>query len=196
MKYNLYYQLKEGDVVFDLGGYHGVYSIYASLKVGETGKVYCFEPDQINFEILKENIKKNKITNIILINKAISNKNEIKRFFIRGHGSRIVGKDFRTNTKGALTTTNPIMLSEYLTQNQINHIDFIKIDIEGAELEFVDDYFKNIFHLGITPHMAIASYHYKKELDTNTSQTIAKVFKKNDIKVNIGNKKHECVFTY
>ena len=58
----------------------------------------------------------------------------------------------------------------------------------------MDDYLKNILPLGIKPNMAIASYHYRKDLGTNTSQTIAKEFKKNGIKVNIGNQKHECVF--
>lgn len=194
LKYNIYYQLKQGDIVFDLGAYHGVYSIYAALKVGDTGKVYCFEPDPVNFEILKANIERNKINNAILINTAISNEEENKRFFIKGHGSRIVGKDFKTNTKGALTTTNTIALSKYLSQNQINHSDFVKVDIEGSEIEFMNDYLKNVYPLKITPHMAIASYHYRKDLGTNTSQAIAKEFKKNGIKVNIGNKKHECVF--
>lgn len=194
LKYNLYYHLKPGDIVFDLGGYHGVYSIFASLKIGNAGKIYCFEPDPVNFEILKENIERNKIMNVILINKAISNKEENKRFFIRGHGSRIVGKDFRTNTKGALTNTNTTTLSEFLFKNKINHINFIKVDIEGSEIEFVDDYLKNILSQGIKPNLAIASYHFRKDLGTNTSQAIAKEFKKNGIKVNIGNKKHECVF--
>ncbi|MDD3976365.1 MAG: FkbM family methyltransferase [Candidatus ainarchaeum sp.] len=194
LKYNIYYKLKSGDIVFDLGGYHGVYSLWASTLVGPLGKVYCFEPDPINFEILKENIEKNNITNIILINKAISNKNQTQRFFIRGHGSRIVDEAFKTNTKGALCTIPSIPLSQFIKEKNITKIDFIKADIEGAEIEFVDDYLKNILPLGITPHLAIASYHYRKDLGTNTSKQIAKEFKKNGIKVNIGNKKHECVF--
>lgn len=194
LKYNLYYQLKTGDIVFDLGAYHGLYTVLASQKIGLSGKIYAFEPDPVNFEILKENIEKNNIKNVVLINKAISNKVGNLKFFIRGHGSRLVDDDFRTNTKGALTIISTIKLSDFLSENKIIRIDFIKADIEGTEIEFVDDYLKNILSLDIKPKMAIASYHYRKDLGTNTTQAIAKEFKKNGIKVNIGNKKHECVF--
>ncbi len=192
--YNKYYKLKNGDIVFDLGGYHGLYSIWASEIVGATGKVYCFEPDVDNQKILLENIKRNNLTNIIVIPFAVSNKTTTTSFFKRGHGSRIVTSDFKTNSKDALTTIQSIKLSDYLTEQNIQKIDFIKADIEGEEVEFVEDYLTNILPLGIFPHMAIASYHYRKEIGTNTSLAIAKEFKKNGIKVNIGNKKHECVF--
>ena len=52
--YNKHYKLKVGDVVFDLGGYHGLYSIFASSVVGPNGKIYCFEPDKDNLEILNK----------------------------------------------------------------------------------------------------------------------------------------------
>jgi len=192
--YNKYYKLRVGDIVFDLGGYHGLYSIWASSIVGPNGKIYCFEPDKDNLEILNKNIKENNIRNIIVEPVAVSNKTGETRFFKRGHGSRIVSSDFKTNTKDALITIPTIRLSDYIRNNNIQKIDFIKADIEGEEIEFVDDYLKNLLPGGIKPKMAIASYHYRKDLGTNTSKQIAKKFKKNGIKVNIGNKKHLCVF--
>jgi len=192
--YNKHYKLKVGDVVFDLGGYHGLYSIFASSVVGPNGKIYCFEPDKDNLEILNKNIKDNNLKNIIVEPFAISNKTGETQFFKRGHGSRIVSSDFKTNTKNAIITIRTIRLSDYIRNNKIQKIDFIKADIEGAEIEFVEDYLKNILPLDIKPRMAIASYHYRKDLGTNTSKQIAKEFKDKGIKVNIGNQKHLCVF--
>jgi FkbM family methyltransferase len=45
-----------GDVVADLGANIGWYSIIAAHLVGEQGKVFAFEPDSANFEILRENV--------------------------------------------------------------------------------------------------------------------------------------------
>ena len=192
--YNLQYSLKKGDIVFDFGGYHGVYSIWASAQVGETGKIYCFEPNKENYSVLLENLENNNITNVIPINKGIYNQSGKISFFKRGPGSRIIDSSFKTNTKDSICEIDVIPLSQFIKEKNITKIDFIKADIEGAEIEFVEDYLKNILPLGIKPRMAIASYHYRKDLGTNTSKQIAKEFKKNGIKVNIRNKKHECVF--
>lgn len=192
--YNKHYKLKEGDIVFDLGGYHGLYSILASKKIGDLGKVYCFEPDPNNFEICKRNIENNNLKNIILINKAVSDHSGSNLFFKRGHGSRIVDSSFKTNTKGAMCKIESISLSDFIKKEDLKRIDFIKADIEGSEVELVKDYLEKIFPLGIYPKMAIACYHYRKDLNDNTCSVIAKTFKDNGIKINIDNKKHLCIF--
>lgn len=192
--YNKHYKLKEGDIVFDLGGYHGLYSILASKKIGDLGKVYCFEPDPNNFEICKRNIENNNLKNIILINKALSDHTGSNLFFKRGHGSRIVDSSFKSNTKGSMCKIESTSLSDFIKKEDLKKIDFIKADIEGSEVELIKDYLEKILPLGIYPKMAIACYHYRKDLNDNTSSIIAKAFKNNGIKINIDNKKHRCVF--
>lgn len=192
--YNKHYKLKEGDIVFDLGGYHGLYSILASKKIGDLGKVYCFEPDPNNFEICKRNIENNNLKNIILINKAVSDHSGSNLFFKRGHGSRIVDSSFKSNTKGSMCKIESTSLSDFIREEDLKRIDFIKADIEGSEVELIKDYLEKILPLGIYPAMAIACYHYRKDLNSRTDKIIKALFKENNVRYKISNKKHKCVY--
>ena len=48
-------QAKVGDTVVDVGANIGYYTVLLADKIGKTGKIYAFEPDKTNFEILKKN---------------------------------------------------------------------------------------------------------------------------------------------
>src|SRR5687767_3145776 len=61
--------IKRGENVIDIGANIGFYAEVMSNLVGE-GKVHCFEPDQINFKHLSENLHNR--NNIVLNNKAIA----------------------------------------------------------------------------------------------------------------------------
>lgn len=192
--YNKHYKLKEGDIVFDLGGYHGLYSIFASKEIGTFGKIYCFEPDPNNFEICKRNIENNNLKNIIFINKGICDHSGEISFFKRGHGSRIVDDNFKTNTKGSLCKISVTSLSDFIKKEDLKKIDFIKADIEGSEVELIKDYLENLLPLGIYPKMAIACYHYRKDLNSRTDKILRELFKENGLKIFLGNKKHKSIY--
>lgn len=55
------YLPKVGDVVFDCGAYCGIATYYFSQLVGPTGKVYAFEPDESNYQVLLKNIEKHHV---------------------------------------------------------------------------------------------------------------------------------------
>jgi len=168
--YNKHYKIKEGDVVIDIGGYHGLYSLAISRKVGKTGRIYCFEPNPDSFKILKENIQENNIRNIIPINKALYNRSGQYRFFKKKAGSRIVARSFRTNTKNSLITVQAITLSEFIKSNHLPRINFIKMDAEGSEIEITQD-LKNINQ---KTKLAIATYHYRKDIGSDTRKVVEK----------------------
>ena len=67
--------VKKGDVVLDIGANIGYYTLIFAELVGEKGKVYAFEPDPTNFDLLRKNVEINGYRNITLIQKAVSNKN-------------------------------------------------------------------------------------------------------------------------
>jgi FkbM family methyltransferase len=192
--YNKYYKLKKGDVVFDLGGYHGLYSILASKEVGGFGKVYCFEPDPNNFEICKKNIENNNLKNIILINKGICDHSGEISFFKRGQGSRIVDDNFKTNTRDSLCKISVTSLSDFIKEKDLKKIDFIKADIEGSEVELIKDYLEKILPLEIYPKMAIACYHYRKDLKSRTDKILIDLFKEKGLVCKVGNRDHLCCF--
>jgi FkbM family methyltransferase len=65
--------INENDIVIDIGAHHGMMSIYfASCKA----EVYSYEPNPINYEILKKNLEANPTLKLNIYNNAISNINK------------------------------------------------------------------------------------------------------------------------
>ena len=123
---------KKGDVVVDIGAHIGKYTIEAAIIVGEQGKIIAVEPLPSNFNILKKNIKINKLRNIAAFNLAAWHNNCRLTFYI-GRSSAQGGamKDFG---QGTLEVEGRSM-DDLLNKCDIIKIDWIKMDVEGAEYE-------------------------------------------------------------
>jgi len=125
--------IKKGDVVVDIGANIGYYSLIFAKLVGNNGKVYAFEPEPNNFELLKKNVMINDYTNVELICKGVSNENGNVNFYLdnknKGGHSLIDTIKEKESIKIDL-----IRLDDYI---QDQRIAFIKIDIEGYEFEAI-----------------------------------------------------------
>ncbi len=67
-------ELRKGDIVVDVGAYIGSYTVRCAKIVGENGKVIAIESLPENLILLKNNIKFNKLNNVLIEDKAIYNK--------------------------------------------------------------------------------------------------------------------------
>jgi len=124
------FSINLGDTVVDIGAHIGIFSILASKFAG-AGKVYSVEPMPENFALLKHNIKANKIRNITAINKALDKKTGHRKLFI---SENTAAHSF--HFKGNKTINVPtITMDRLVRQEKIRHIDFLKMDCEGAEYE-------------------------------------------------------------
>jgi FkbM family methyltransferase len=134
---------KIGDVVVDIGAHIGRYSIISSKRVGQNGKVIAIEAHPHNFEILNRNIRLNKLTNIITLNHAVYSKETKIKLYTPGqqlghtiYNTIIVDK---AKNEDKFVEVNANTLDNLLLQQQngISHTDinWIKIDVEGAEFE-------------------------------------------------------------
>ena len=161
------YSLKSGDVVFDCGAFHGNFAIYASKILGSSGKVYCFEPDEESYKILETNVKLNNCENVILVKAGLYSR-EMKIRFKSGN----VGSSIDVNGD---TEINVVSLDNYLVQNGLDmeKVCFIKMDIEGAEIDALDG-MRNLLMEG-KPNLAIASYHI---VDGKQSCELVEIFLK------------------
>lgn len=122
--------IKPGDHVLDIGANIGFYAKIISNLVGQTGKVYCFEPDKTNYNYLVKNT--NGIKNIDLFNLAVSDKEEV----IKVYKSKLLNVDHRTypvNNYDSVEEINAKSIDGMLGK-EIERIDLIKIDIQGFEL--------------------------------------------------------------
>jgi FkbM family methyltransferase len=126
--YNSLFQLKN---IIDIGGNFGYHTLLFSKQCSE--KVYSFEPQVQNFELLRENVKKNSIENIILHDYACGDENcEIRMPILNCNQTLNMG-DFTPNRNienNRVSISKSIKLDEY---NFDSKIDFIKLDVQGWE---------------------------------------------------------------
>ncbi len=128
--------LSKGNIFFDIGANIGLFSLYAANIVGDEGKVHGFEPTPTTFSRLKENVDLNSYTNVISKNIGLSNLNQTLQFHISTNGydawNSFANLNELVNSETIQIPT--ITLDQYIVDNQIKHIDLMKIDVEGWEL--------------------------------------------------------------
>lgn len=76
-------ELKEGQVVVDIGANIGYYALLEARIVGTSGKVYAIEPVPGNVEILKKNIELNGYSNVEVHQLAIGGEKGLARLYVR-----------------------------------------------------------------------------------------------------------------
>jgi FkbM family methyltransferase len=132
---------KQGDVVVDIGAHIGRYTIIASKRVATNGKVVAIEASPSNFEMLNRNIKLNQLTNTISLNHAVYSKETKIKLYLPGEESgntiynTVISDRARNEEKFVEVNANTLdylLQSKGIKQEQIN---WIKIDVEGAEFE-------------------------------------------------------------
>jgi len=128
----------EGDIVIDVGAHVGYYTLLMAQLVGKNGKVYSFEPDPVNFQLLKKSVEINEFENVILIQKAVSDTNEKVKLFL-GDDDRAINRIYDAKLGDAKESieVDSITLDEYFRENN-ELFNFIKIDSEGSEVKIIN----------------------------------------------------------
>ena len=133
-------------LVFDVGANVGNYTFLFSKLISDSGKVYSFEPTYTTFEKLKFRVEKSGLTNISLIRKAVYSQNEKIEFnqFPEKYSTwNSIGKPRmldpqNTNNYVPIVQTEiieAITLDSFCHKHDIQKIDYLKIDVEGASLK-------------------------------------------------------------
>lgn len=131
--------VKSGDVVFDVGANAGVMSVYISHLVGQTGRVRAFEPVGETYYLLKENLTLNRCENTQAENIALDSENgfKIMHCFEKNNSewNSFGAPNFGGVTPSQEIKIQTITIDEYARKNNIERINFLKIDVEGFERE-------------------------------------------------------------
>ena len=145
-------------IVMDIGANIGIYTILLS-HVYPKAKIIAIEASPTIFEMLKSNCKLNNLvfpgSNVLLINKAISDKDDITTEFYEKHSMSTMLKEFLTNLSSTILT-NKDQLNKKLVRTVtidnlvetigVNEISLLKIDVEGAEVLALKGAIKTLTH--------------------------------------------------
>lgn len=127
-------QVKPGMTVLDIGANIGCHTLRLAKLVGEAGKVITFEPMSWAFAKLKTNIELNDFNNVILEKLALSNIIERKPAYFRT--SWTPDNQSSPNSKNS-EDIDFLTLDKYVSINNIDKIDFIKLDVDGYEYKVI-----------------------------------------------------------
>jgi FkbM family methyltransferase len=136
------FQPKSGGIVVDVGAHYGRYTLIAAKRIGQKGKVIAIEADPKNFDMLNKNVKLNELSaaNVITVHYAASStESKVKLSIpekISGHTIYSTIISSRAPTEKFIEI-NANTLDNLLKENDImqENVNWIKIDVEGAELE-------------------------------------------------------------
>ena len=130
--------IQDGWTVMDIGAGIGDFCIYAAHGNPST-EVYAFEPFYDSFELLKENLALNGIQNVKVIQKAVwGEETELKLQLSNGEPLQISSHhQFSGEMTAENLTVDAISLESAMLFAQIQKVDLLKMDCEGAEYEIL-----------------------------------------------------------
>lgn len=133
----------QNDVFVDVGAHIGKYSLQIAGVVGAQGKVIAIEPDPDNFEALLEGVEMNEFSNVVALPIAAFDRECTLPFYVSPSTGKtkegwLIGKGWsslkhRTSENVHEVVAKP--LDKILKDLGVSHVDYIKIDVEGAEYE-------------------------------------------------------------
>lgn len=127
--YSSYLENKDDNVILDIGANVGLFSYYAKDFAKQ---IYAFEPAAEHFDVLTHMVAYNKLNNVIPIKQAISHENGEATFYHSANTTMFSLKPEVHNVEEKETVTT-VTFDRIFDELELDHVDFVKIDIEGAE---------------------------------------------------------------
>jgi len=153
--------IEKGDIVVDIGAHVGMFTVKALKESGKEGFVVAIEPEPINVEILRKNTRK--YDNVAIVKKAVGEKKCRAKLYLFGKNlssCEYLVKNMGREESSGVMEVEMDRLDNILSGLGISEVDFVKMDVEGAELEVLKgagEYLKKI------KKIAIAAEHYPGE---------------------------------
>ncbi|MFA5247775.1 MAG: FkbM family methyltransferase [Patescibacteria group bacterium] len=148
------FEMKKGDFVIDAGANVGIFSLLAGDIVGSSGLVFAFEPVPLAADFLEKNILLNKRKNIKVLKFGLGSKAGKADFNL--FSSLEESLVFFTGGREKIEL-DIISLDDFVKNNKIEKIDFIKADIEGMERDLLLGAKEVIKKFN--PKLSICTYH-------------------------------------
>ena len=125
-----------GDVVVDMGAHIGAFAVRAA-RLAHHGQVYAYEAASKNYALLSENRQLNGLKNLYIENSAISDRRGKLPLYTPANNS-ILGS-LMQETSRYKEMVQATTFSDIIAEHAIEQIDFLKVDVEGAEFDILFD---------------------------------------------------------
>ncbi len=129
------FKIKEKDIVIDIGAHVGYFSIYSSINA-KNGKIFAFEPYDKSFKVLIKNLEINQIKNVIPQNLGVTRESGTNTLYFKKNFA--IGNSIYKNTDSdSKIEIKTISLQDIIKNNDIQKINILKLDCEGAEYQIL-----------------------------------------------------------
>jgi FkbM family methyltransferase len=129
--------LERGMTVLDIGAHHGLYTLLASKKTGSAGRVLAFEPSARERQRLEKHLRVNRCKNTSVLPYALGSERGEASFYLAGGPHDFCNSLRLPDVPDAVEETHVEVrrLDEVLDELVMPRIDFVKLDVEGGELD-------------------------------------------------------------
>jgi FkbM family methyltransferase len=136
--------IRDGDVVFDVGGHIGYMALYFASLVGSCGRIFSFEPASSNLPYIRANVERTTHENVVLVEQAVGAENGFSSFWseeLTGQNGSIIPGYFAVaataKSHGIRAHTREVTIKVVALDSFAGRVgvspSFVKIDVEGAE---------------------------------------------------------------
>lgn len=163
-------KFSQNPVIIDIGANVGIVSFYFAKKY-PNAKIFAYEPHPLNYENLVKGIKTNKIDNVYPFNLAVFSKSNLNVKIHLHENNTSASSVFRYLPEDPYVEVKTISLEDIIKQNNILHIDFLKIDCEGAEFDILENtemFYKNEI---LIENMFIEFHRFMEKLENKNVET-------------------------
>lgn len=159
--YEKYHKIRKEDIIIDVGAHVGIFTLKASRKA-TNGLVVSVEPNPRNYKLLVENIRRNKLKNVVALKTALSNYNGVARLYTNDPMVQSSVSHSIVKQVSERYVEIPVKKLDTIVEGlQLDKVDMIKIDAEGAELEILHGSQNTLKKNNV--HLAIATYHVRAQ---------------------------------
>src|ERR1051326_7492786 len=143
-----YFPFYQKSIIVDIGAHYGYFSLFATINSHKESSIFSLEPAKNNYNTLTKNILINGIKNIQILNVGIDAVAGQQSFYLsKSKNHSIFSKERYELSSSERVEINVISLKDIFEKFKLKHVDFLKIDCEGAEYPALYNADKNIFDL-------------------------------------------------
>jgi FkbM family methyltransferase len=133
-------EIGSGMNVLDIGANMGYYVLLEASMLGKSGRIYAFEPHPDNVDMLKENLSLNHVSDRVeFYQRGMSDREGVMEFFVSPRSNLhtlnpkpVKGENKNTDFNGSINI-GVTDIAKFLKEK--DNINFIRMDIEGHEIE-------------------------------------------------------------